>query len=416
MSRWPTVAMHWLCTFVRGHATTELELNNTGEGVRYLRTSDLLPGVAFERFDTRYCAAPPIDAIYKAADEAVITIEGFQREDGRSTVGVACWSGEGLLNNHVVKVQSADPRVSTRFAMYSAISAPNLTELRVSAKGAISASSGHVLERLRMIVPPLEEQRRIADFLDDQVAFIDQAVAAQDTQRALLLERFQSLLASRVLFDRHKPDTSRSRVKFLFEYERNGIWGSDSDGGPDDVPCVRVADFDRERFIATRAPTVRSVPRLQRLPRLLRHGDVLLEKSGGTHDKPVGCAVNYMSKEPAVCSNFVAALRPTPDVVPRFAGLVMAALYQTRRNSAFVNQTTGIQNIDSSAYLAQEIRVPNRRQQELIVRDVESESDRAQQLMKLADRRIRLLEERKQALITAAVTGQLDVTTARAVA
>lgn len=270
---------------------------------------------------------------------------------------------------------------------------------------------------LRVPVPPqVEEQRRIADFLDDQVGLLNKAIGAQEAQRSLLLERFRSMLGHETLLGRESAGSERTRLRYLFEYERNGIWGSDPDGGPDDVPCVRVADFDREQFIAMNAPTIRSVPASQRLPRLLRRGDVLLEKSGGTLDKPVGCAVNYQGDEPAVCSNFVAALRPRDGVVPRFAGFVMAAMYQTRRNGPFVNQTTGIQNIDSSAYLAQEIWIPHERGQEAVVSTLETESERIQQLIQLADQRVRLLEERTQALITAAVTGQLDVTTAWAVA
>lgn len=261
-----------------------------------------------------------------------------------------------------------------------------------------------------------EDQRQIADFLDDQVAKLDVAIDAQRRQRVLLLERFRSELAAQTLLTADSPGAQRTRVKYLFESERNGIWGADPVGNADDIPCLRVADFDRERFTATTAPTIRSVPRAQRLPRMLRRGDVLLEKSGGTNDKPVGCAVSYLSDEPAVCSNFVAALRPAAGVVPRFAGLLLAAMYQTRRNGPFVNQTTGIQNLDSNAYLSQEIWLPNYGTQEEIVDSVEQANEHAEQLMSLAASRIRLLEERRQALITAAVTGQFDVTTARAVA
>lgn len=103
-------------------------------------------------------------------------------------------------------------------------------------------------------------------------------------------------------------------------------------------------------------------------------------------------------------------------MVPRFAGLLLATLYQTRRNGPFVSQTTGIQNLDSWAYLSQEIWVRSYGAQEAVVNSVEGAGDRAEQLISLADSRIRLLQERKQSLITAAATGELDVTTARAVA
>ena len=200
----------------------------------------------------------------------------------------------------------------------------------------------------------------------------------------------------------------------LFEYERNGIWGEEPDGGPDDIACVRVADFDRFSFRAVDAPTIRKVPFAQRSPRLLRRGDVLLEKSGGTGLNPVGCAVLYESNTPALCSNFIAALRPKASVNATYAGFVMAACYQARRNGPFVNQTTGIQNLDSAAYLRLHIGLPEVEGQAARVERILSARATSEAALSLLSRQGELLQERKQALITSAVTGEFDVTTASA--
>lgn len=333
----------------------------------------------------------------------------------RAPIGYLSICSVPMAFNQGCRALAPHPGVDPRFFAYQLMAQRD--ELRGAGQGSTFLElSSESLGAFPVAMAPNKEQRRIAGFLDDQVARLDTALGAQARQKQLVLERFRSELAVRTLLNADSPGVTPTRVKYLFEYERNGIWGADPDGGPDDVACVRVADFDRERFTATPAPTIRSVPRAQRFPRLLRRGDVLLEKSGGTNDKPVGCAVTYLSDEPSVCSNFVAVLRPTSSVVPRFAGLLLAAMYQTRRNGPFVNQTTGIQNLDSGTYLSQEIWVPGHAAQEAIVKRVEDAGERAEQLMSLADSRIRLLEERKQTLITAAVTGEFDVTTARAVA
>jgi len=257
-----------------------------------------------------------------------------------------------------------------------------------------------------------EEQRRVADFLDDQVALLDRATAAVQLRRQLVLERFRAELAASVL--RPPTEGRRTRLVDLFEYERNGIWGEEPDGGPDDIPCVRVADFDRFAFRAVDAPTIRKVPFAQRAPRLLRQGDVLLEKSGGTGLNPVGCAVLYESDTPAVCSNFIAALRPKVSVNATYAGFILAACYQTRRNGPFVNQTTGIQNLDSGAYLRLAIGVPERDEQAARVDRIFSARATSEAALSHLSRQGELLQERKQALITAAVTCELDVATASA--
>lgn len=54
--------------------------------------------------------------------------------------------------------------------------------------------SSEALATFRVSAPPIEEQRRIADFLDDQVARLDRAVALRKQQEALLDEHYSGAL------------------------------------------------------------------------------------------------------------------------------------------------------------------------------------------------------------------------------
>ena len=63
---------------------------------------------------------------------------------------------------------------------------------------------------------------------------------------------------------------------------QNGIWGDEVQQDANDIPCVRVADFDRQRLrVELSEPTIRNVTEKERLGRVLSQGDLLLEKSGG---------------------------------------------------------------------------------------------------------------------------------------
>ena len=63
-----------------------------------------------------------------------------------------------------------------------------------------------------------------------------------------------------------------------------------------------VADFDRERFLVIgEPPTLRDVDNAQRKGRLLRKGDLLIEKSGGGEKQLVGCVVFFDHEFAAVC-------------------------------------------------------------------------------------------------------------------
>src|SRR5690606_4363042 len=103
-----------------------------------------------------------------------------------------------------------------------------------------------------------------------------------------------------------------TRLKNTVAYSQTGLWGDEPDG-VNDIICVRVADFDRvRRRVALDEPTMRAVPAENIGKRLLRRGDLLIEKSGGGDHQSVGTVVLYDHELRAICSNFVARIEPAP--------------------------------------------------------------------------------------------------------
>jgi type I restriction enzyme S subunit len=319
----------------------------------------------------------------------------------------ACFAG------YLVRFR-AGPGVDPRFVAYWTESDPYLDQISVGAvRSTIANFSAGRYQNLWLDIPDLGEQRRIADFLDAQTAAISQIAELRAHQRARLRERQSAELVAR-LFPAAPEGRMTSRLKQVFSSVRSGLWGADPAGDEHDVICVRVADFDRLQLTAgSRAGTVRSIDPGRLRSRTLRHGDVLLEKSGGGDKAPVGYAVSFNGVARSVCSNFVAALRPVPEVHQRYAGLLMAACYHAGHSIPFIKQTTGIQNLDGPAYLAQRVPVPPLRDQRKIAHDLDRSIDEHLSLADAIDSQLDLIAERRRALITAAVTGLVDVTTAR---
>ncbi len=191
---------------------------------------------------------------------------------------------------------------------------------------------------------------------------------------------------------------------------RNGVWGDSPVGDETDVACVRVADFDRVRFrVSAQQLTLRSVPGTQLNGRLLRQGDLLLEKSGGGEKQPVGAVVLYSGVENrAVCSNFIARMSASPDFDSVFLCYVHAHLYASRVNTRSIKQSIGIQNLDSAAYLDETVVAPPWPEQHAIADFLDRETARIDTLIEKKERLIELLQEERQALITQAVTKGLD--------
>jgi type I restriction enzyme S subunit len=173
-----------------------------------LRTSDLLDELAFAKFDERFCADPPENAVYKTEDEIVLTIEGFSRPDGRSTVGVPCWRGEGLLNNHVVKFEPKSDLLHKRFAEFAHAAEPVCALIASAAQGTIAVSAGHALREVSIPLPPIEQQRRIARFLDVETARIDTLIKRESQMIELLQERVTAAILSLVATGLNPPVSS----------------------------------------------------------------------------------------------------------------------------------------------------------------------------------------------------------------
>lgn len=204
------------------------------------------------------------------------------------------------------------------------------------------------------------------------------------------------------------------RLKWSTAGVINGIWGDDADG-VDDIICVRVADFDRDRFLVSDEPlTMRAVECGQRTNRLLHKGDLLIEKSGGGEKQLVGCVVFFSHDFDAVCSNFVARMPVASGHHARFWSYAHAALYAGRLNYPAVKQTTGIQNLDSATYLDTQVGYPQPDEQRAIADVLDAQTAKIDTLVAKKRELIEKLKEKRAALISRTVTRGLPPEAARA--
>jgi type I restriction enzyme S subunit len=190
----------------------------------------------------------------------------------------------------------------------------------------------------------------------------------------------------------------------------NGLWGDEPDG-TNDIVVIRVADFDRALSrVGAEKLTYRSITKKERASRLLKSGDLLIEKSGGGERTLVGCVVKFEHDLLAVTSNFVGRMRPLDGFDSGFLCYAFAALYDGKVNYPAIKQTTGIQNLDAEAYLQEQFCFPPKDDQWQIARFLDHETARIDALIAEQQRLIELLKEKRQAVISHAVTKGLDPT------
>lgn len=188
----------------------------------------------------------------------------------------------------------------------------------------------------------------------------------------------------------------------------NGFWGGEPDGR-NDLCVLRVADFNRDNFTINEDKlTLRSVLPKEAESRLLKKGDLLIEKSGGGEKTLVGCVVQFDKDFPAITSNFVAKMTPNVITDSKYLTYAFAHLYSGRVNFPSIKQTTGIQNLDSEAYLMEKFGFPSKNEQIQIANFLDHETTKIDHLIEKQQQLIELLKEKRQAVISHAVTKGLD--------
>ena len=198
------------------------------------------------------------------------------------------------------------------------------------------------------------------------------------------------------------------RLKRTVESAKNGIWGEESVAETDPI-CIRVADFDRVTFTVIDQPdTRRRFGSSEFAKRSLQPGDLLLEKSGGGEKQLVGAVVLFDGVYTATCSNFVARMRSNDGYSPLFLRYLHATVYAARLNVLAIKQNTGIQNLDQDAYFGTVVPLPPLPEQCAIAAFLDRETARLDALIAKKERLLELLDEKRTALISQAVTKGLD--------
>lgn len=283
------------------------------------------------------------------------------------------------------------------------------------------------VKKQKIPVPSIDEQKAIADYLDAECKKIDDLIEREENRVQLIeqtklsvitkvitkgLAEAASMKDSGVPWVGQVPSSwERHRIKYDLIRSAAGIWGDEEKGNDDDIFCYRIADYDYSRgIIDNDNPTIRNIPTKERQGRLLRQGDLLIEKSGGGDIWPVGRVVRYNYDNEAVCSNFIHSITVDERKIDKdFLYYYFRFLYANKVNLLYFNQTTGIQNLKVGAYLSQSLYAPQLSEQREIVEYLNKECDAYDAAIDKANHQILLLKEYKQSLITEVVTGKRKV-------
>jgi type I restriction enzyme S subunit len=324
-------------------------------------------------------------------------------------------TAERLVFSTGFAVIEAKPIVDKRFLSYVCRSQHFISDVVARSYGvSYPAINPSELGCIETQIPQLDEQCRIADFLDAETARIDRLQVARTRQLATLDELAASRISDMLP---NQAETPFVRLGYLAVIQSGVTVDSNRDSGADSVvlPYLRVANV-QDGHVNLESVTEITVPRPVARASTLRRGDVLMTE-GGDLDK-LGRGTVWLDEiKNCLHQNHVFAVRPDQRIlVPEYLALITRTAYARAYFESTGTKTTNLASTSSSKIRDFKVPLIDISSQARVVREVASWlEDVAKARTVLAQQRD-LLAERRQALITAAVTGQIDVTTARGVA
>lgn len=201
------------------------------------------------------------------------------------------------------------------------------------------------------------------------------------------------------------------RAKYLFSQRDGGAWGDEEAGNLNDYICIRIADFDYQKFTVNFDSefTVRNYNKQTINSLLLKQGDILVEKSGGGEKTPVGRTIIFTGGFNAVYANFMDRLRVSSEVTSMYIQYMFVAMYQNDITKLYIKQTTGIQNLSLTELLDREcFPVPILTEQKSIVDYLNKQCERIETIVAEMERQVDIIRQYKKSLITETVTKGLD--------
>jgi type I restriction enzyme S subunit len=324
---------------------------------------------------------------------------------GDSAIVTSAWVGSAPGYDLRVTPMDADPR----YLAYCLLSTVALDQVDLAkSRAAQPHLNAEDLGDITLRVPSLDEQRRIADFLDVETAWIDCLDELAAHTASLLAER-RNVLIERVIVEANAPTRKLFHCLRLLRDGTHQPPPRTATG----IPLLTARNVSSGTLQLTEQDTFVSPDDAEVLEASLKPAcrDVLLSVKG-----TVGASAIIPPEFPrAVLDRNLALLRPQPNLLNEWLVLVL--------------RTRNLQDqIRLSVAAAAQPGLPLGAIRELRIPDVgiETQKEQVHQIEMLEEQiggleskissQRNLLTERRQTLITAAVTGQIDVAAAGGVA
>lgn len=345
-------------------------------------------------------------------------------ENGNIAIAQGLANGKGFGSSELFVVRPTKVEQKFLFYYFQSSTFKQLGEASMTGAGGLKRVSPDLLRQHHLPSPSLATQRLIADYLDRETARIDALVAEKEIMLALLEEK-RAALISRAVTRGLNPDAPLKpsgldwlgdipdhwdliQVRFVCPSLQTGPFGSQLhaeeyvDNG---IPVINPAHLKDNEI----NPDFGISVDIETADRLSMHkfqeGDVVFARRGELGR----CGVVEMAQVGWLCGTGCLRVRCDQNkIVPNYLALVFNGTNAANRLTVESVGST-MDNLNTEMLGHFRIPYPPVEEQKVIVSQVTKIQAKTQILIRELFDSIALAKERRAALITAAVTGQIDL-------
>ena len=339
----------------------------------------------------------------------------------------ALWNGEiggCYIQNSINRIRARED-ADTRFLFYWMyfIKQADYIDM-ICNKATIAHFTVEKVEATPCVYPPLEEQKQIAAFLDKETTNIDTLIDKQEQLITLLQEKRQAIIAHAVtrgldLNVKMKDsgiewlgavpvEWEIKKLKFVATVQPSNVDKKSKENEKEILLCNYTDVYYNEEITEDLSLMKATASDVQIRKFTLKSGDTIITKDSEDPNDIAVPAYVPQDLEGVVCGYHLALLRPEKGTCGEYLKRVLDSQYA---RSVFATRANGITRYGLGTYAISNfiLPLPPLEEQKQIAAYLDKETAKIDTLIEKCETAIELLKERRTALISAAVTGKIDV-------
>lgn len=278
-----------------------------------------------------------------------------------------------------------------------------------------------------VLVPPSNEQVQIVSYLDQKTSLIDDLIQKKLRKIELLQEQRWSIINQAVtkglnpkvnmkdsgerLIGSIPSHWDITRLKYLVSFDSGYAFKSE-DYSTDGVNLIRIGNLYENILDLERSPIYLPISFIEKYPSfVVKKNDILISLTGTLGKKDYGYSIVYDKEFPSMLNQRVGRLKVFNEGV-LFQFLTYQLLCDVFLNQLFLKPTGTKQgNFSGDDILTNYLPMPTISEQKEIVEFLNTKTSEIDKQVDLENRKIELLKEYRQSLISEVVTGKIDVRT-----